>query len=163
MYSLLLVWFGNKLPRLKLCNKLRFVFYKLAGVKIEGRITCLGSMQFPTSSSVGNISIGQKSFINTDVRFAAPKATIKIGASCHIGPRVCFETVSHKINSDGVRETSHRPIEIGKNVWLGAGVIICSGVKIGDDSTIAAGAVVVKDVPKSAMYGGVPAKNLIKN
>jgi acetyltransferase-like isoleucine patch superfamily enzyme len=51
-----------------------------------------------------------------------------------------------------------KPIKIGNDVWTGANVIILGGLTIGDGAIIAAGAVVTKDVPPYAIYGGVPAK-----
>lgn len=55
----------------------------------------------------------------------------------------------------------YKTIVIGNDVWIGTRVTIIDGVSIGDGSIIAAGAVVVKDVPPMAIVGGVPAK-LIK-
>ena len=49
-------------------------------------------------------------------------------------------------------------IKIGKRVWIGAHATILSGVTVGDNSLIAAGAVVTKDVPANSVVGGVPAK-----
>ena len=49
-------------------------------------------------------------------------------------------------------------IEIGNDVWIGYGVILKSGIHIGDGAIIAAGAVVTKDVPPYSIVGGVPAK-----
>lgn len=51
-----------------------------------------------------------------------------------------------------------KPVKIGNDVWTGANVIILGGLTIGDGAIIAAGAVVTKDVPPYAIYGGVPAK-----
>jgi len=51
---------------------------------------------------------------------------------------------------------------IGNDVWLGANVVICRGVKIGDGAVVAAGAVVTKDVPPYSIVGGVPAKIIKK-
>lgn len=49
-------------------------------------------------------------------------------------------------------------VEIGNDVWIGYGALILSGVHIGDGSIVAAGAVVVNDVPPYSIVGGVPAK-----
>ena len=52
-------------------------------------------------------------------------------------------------------------INIGNNVWLGAGVKVLDGVTIGEGAIIAAGAVVTEDIPPFAIAGGIPA-NIIK-
>lgn len=49
------------------------------------------------------------------------------------------------------------PISIGDNVWLGAGVVVLPGVKIGNNSVIAANSVVLSDVPENVLYAGNPA------
>ncbi len=50
------------------------------------------------------------------------------------------------------------PIHIGNKVWIGADAVITKGVTIGENSVIAAGAVVTHDVPENDIAGGVPAK-----
>jgi acetyltransferase-like isoleucine patch superfamily enzyme len=55
-----------------------------------------------------------------------------------------------------------KSIHIGKNVWLGAGAIILPGVTVGENSIVAAGAVVTKDVPSNTIVGGVPARVIKK-
>ena len=52
----------------------------------------------------------------------------------------------------------HEAIWIGENVWVGAGAIILPGCRIGNNSVVAAGAVVCSDVPDNVMVAGVPAK-----
>lgn len=49
-------------------------------------------------------------------------------------------------------------VEIGNDVWIGARVMVLDGCKVGDGAVLAAGAVVVADVPPYAVVGGVPAK-----
>ena len=51
-----------------------------------------------------------------------------------------------------------RPVVLGSNVWLGGFVIVLPGVTIGDDSVVAAGSVVTRDVPPGVLVGGVPAR-----
>ncbi len=53
-----------------------------------------------------------------------------------------------------------KKVVIGRYVWIGANAMIMAGVNIGDGAVIAAGAVVVKDVPSCAVVGGNPAKVL---
>lgn len=52
----------------------------------------------------------------------------------------------------------HQEIRIGDNVWIGAGVIVLPGCRIGNNSVIAAGSVVCSDIPDNCMAAGVPAK-----
>lgn len=54
----------------------------------------------------------------------------------------------------------HAPVAIGDNAWIGTRAIIVKGVKIGKNSIISAGAVVVKDVPDNCIYGGNPAAKI---
>ena len=60
------------------------------------------------------------------------------------------------------REWSYGKVTIGNNVFLGANVIICQPVSVGDNSVVAAGAVVTKDIPAGEIWGGVPAKFIKK-
>ncbi|WP_343206255.1 DapH/DapD/GlmU-related protein [Arthrobacter yangruifuii] len=50
------------------------------------------------------------------------------------------------------------PITIGRNVWLGSNVTVLPGISIGDDSVVAAGAVVTRDIPPRSLAVGAPAK-----
>ena len=56
----------------------------------------------------------------------------------------------------------HGRIIIGKDVWVGANCVILPGVKIGEGAVIGAGAVVVKDIGKNIIAGGVPCKPIGK-
>ena len=55
-----------------------------------------------------------------------------------------------------------KAILIKKNAWIGAGAIILHGVTVGENSVVAAGSVVTKDVPDNTVVAGIPAK-IIKN
>ena len=52
------------------------------------------------------------------------------------------------------------PIVLGSNVWLGMRTIVLKGVTIGDNTIVAAGSVVTRDLPPNVIAGGVPAKPL---
>lgn len=113
----------------------------------------------------GSIRIGQNSYINHNSELAAKNADITIGKNVWIGMNTTILTSNHtseRFDSESEHAPEyHEDICVGDNVWIGAGVIVLCGITIGRGAIIAAGAVVVKDVPDFAVYGGVPAK-LIK-
>ena len=67
-------------------------------------------------------------------------------------------TLDHDIAPDKRHLLHPAPIRIGSRVWIGAGVVITKGVTIGDNSIVAAGAVVTRDIPANVIAAGVPAK-----
>ena len=78
-----------------------------------------------------------------------------------IATGVTILTTQHDSTAPIMRKTAiHKPVTIGKEVWVGAGAIILPGVSIGDNSIVAAGAVVTHDVEPYQIVGGVPAKVL---
>lgn len=104
-----------------------------------------------------NITIGRNVFINSGCRFQ-DQGGITLGNGTLVGHNVVLATLNHDF-SPKKRSTTHpAPIRIGKNVWIGANATVLSGVTIGDNAVIAAGAVVTKDVPENTVVGGVPAK-----
>ena len=87
---------------------------------------------------------------------------IYIGDYTMIGPNVVISTAGHPILPE-LREKSYQfniPVHIGKNCWLGAGVIVLPGVTIGDNSVIGAGSVVTKDIPANVVAVGNPCRVL---
>ncbi len=85
---------------------------------------------------------------------------VDIGEKVLCGPSVHIYTATHPIDPEirlsGLELTA--PVQIGNNVWIGGGVIICPGVTIGDDTTIGAGSVVVKDIPARVVAAGNPCR-----
>lgn len=106
-----------------------------------------------------NIVVGARTFINFNLT-ALDVAAISIGEDCQIGPNVQLLTPTHPIEPEPRRQKleAARPIAIGDNVWLGGGVIVCSGVTIGDNSVIGAGSVVIRDIPANVVAVGNPAR-----
>lgn len=101
------------------------------------------------------VRIGRKVFINENVQLIAGGG-IELRDGCLIAPRVCIATVNHDVNHRHRFFTYHRVI-IGRNAWLCTNATICPGVTVGENSVVAAGAVVTRDVPDNVVVGGNPA------
>lgn len=87
---------------------------------------------------------------------------IYIGDHTMMGPNVNLATANHPLLPE-LREKAYQynlPIHIGKNCWLGAGVIVVPGVTIGDNTVIGAGSVVTKDIPANSLAVGNPCRVL---
>ena len=87
---------------------------------------------------------------------------IYIGDYTMIGPNVTIATAGHPVLPE-LRQEAYQfniPVHIGKNVWIGAGVIILPGVTVGDNTVIGAGSVVTKDVPSDVVAVGNPCRVL---
>ena len=85
---------------------------------------------------------------------------IEIGDNTLIGPNTGIYTACHPIDYNQRLEGKEygKPINIGKNVWIGGSCIILPGVHIGDNSVIGAGSVVTKDIPSNVVAVGNPCK-----
>lgn len=87
---------------------------------------------------------------------------IYVGDNTMFGPNVVLATAGHPINAE-LRSKGlqyNMPIRIGRNCWLGAGVIVMPGVTIGDNVVIGAGSIVTKDIPSDVVAVGNPCKVL---
>ena len=104
-----------------------------------------------------NITVGRNVFINACCHFQ-DHGGVTIGDGCQIGHAVVFATLNHGIAPEERPFTYPAPITLGKNVWVGSNSTILQGVTIGDNSVIAAGAVVTRSIPANVVAGGVPAK-----
>ena len=90
-------------------------------------------------------------------------AEVKVGDNCMIGPNVGLYTAGHSIEPTDRNKSGYAiPITIGNDVWIGGSCVILPGVTIGDNSIVAAGSVVTKDVPSNVIVAGNPAK-ILKN
>ena len=104
-----------------------------------------------------NIHIGKGVFINSGCKFQ-DQGGIYIGDNSLIGHNTVIATLNHDLNPKFRGDTIPKTVRIGKNVWIGSGVIILPGINIGDNAVIGAGSIVTKDVPKDMIAVGNPAK-----
>lgn len=114
-----------------------------------------------------NIKFGENFYMNFDCQLL-DVAPITIGDNVMFGPRVVVATPVHPLVAserilqqypDGYHYLEYaKPVVIGNNVWIASSVTICGGVTIGDNTVIAAGSVVTKDIPANVLAGGVPCK-----
>ncbi len=87
---------------------------------------------------------------------------IYVGDYTMFGPNVTIATAGHPILPE-LREKGYQynfPVHIGKNCWLGAGVIVMPGINIGDNVVIGAGSIVTKDIPSNVIAVGNPCRVL---
>jgi acetyltransferase-like isoleucine patch superfamily enzyme len=105
-----------------------------------------------------NIAVGRNVFINQNCTIY-DLAPVTIGDDVLIGPNVSLITEGHPVApSQRTAYVTARPITIERGVWIATGVTVIGGVTIGENSVVAAGAVVTKDVPANVLVGGNPAR-----
>lgn len=97
---------------------------------------------------------------------ASPGAKIVIGDDCLVSYAVHLRTDMHR-HSDPDVPVNHQghdeaDIVLGDNVWVGYGAQVMSGVTVGSNSIVGAGAVITRDVPEGVVVAGVPAKVIKK-
>lgn len=118
--------------------------------------------------SYSTIEVGNDVFIGPGATFSASESFIKIGDKVMFGPNVTIMGGDHNTSVIGcymfdVHEKlpeNDIGVTINTDVWIGANSIILKGVNVGRGAIIAAGALVLKDVPPYAIVGGVPARVL---
>lgn len=103
------------------------------------------------------IKIGKNVFINFDCVFLG-LGGITIEDNVLIAPKVSLLSEGHPVSPEIRHSLVPGHIHIKKKSWIGAGAIILPGVTIGENSVVASGAVVSKDVPDNTVVAGVPAK-----
>lgn len=111
----------------------------------------------PFICDFGNrVTFGKNVFINHSAILSA-SGGIEFQDGVSVAPGVRIATINHDFNNRHTIYT-YGKVTIKKNAWLGMGCTICPGVTVGENSVVAAGAVVTKDVPDNLVVGGCPAK-----
>ena len=106
-----------------------------------------------------NVEIGENFYTNINLTLLDANK-IKFGNNVFIGPNCSFYTSGHPIDVKARNQGLEyaKQIEVGDNVWFGGNVVVLPGVKIGSNSVIGAGSVVVKDIPKNSVAVGNPCR-----
>jgi acetyltransferase-like isoleucine patch superfamily enzyme len=128
---------------------------------IDSQISKSTTVFVPFHTNFGkHIKLGKNVFINHACTFL-DLGGITIEDDVQIGPKVNLITENHPVDPTNRKHLDLKSILIKRNAWIGAAATILPGVTIGENSIVAAGAVVNKDVPDNSIVGGIPAK-LIK-
>src|SRR6202161_140151 len=136
-------------------DEIRALFSELIGKKIDESFLLIPP--FYTAGG-GEIRVGHHFFINQNCTFYDPGG-LDIGDDVMIGPTVSIITAGHPLEPSQRRAaTIRKPIVIEKSVWIAAAASLLGGVTVGENSVVAAGSVVTKDVPPNTLVGGNPAR-----
>jgi len=136
-------------------DEIRALFSELTGRKVDDGFRLIPP--FYTAYGLA-IRVGRRVFINQNCTLY-DFAEISIGDDVMIGPNVSIITEGHPLAPSQRRAyVVAQPIVVERNVWIAAGATIIGGVTVGENSVVAAGSVVTKNVPPNTLVGGNPAK-----
>lgn len=119
-----------------------------------------GAIMLQARGAEAAIVVGAGTVVSNNVSVVCTKG-VKIGANGRIGDQVIIYDCDFHEVTPGQRNVSSgksAAVIIRDNVWLGSRVIVLKGVDIGDNSVVAAGAVVTRSLPANVVAGGVPAR-----
>ena len=156
-----------------LCQEKLYDFNQTRPLELEKRMALLKEMfaeigegcyiEPPLHSNFGGHHVHFGNFIYANYNLTLVDDThIYVGDHTMFGPNVTIATAGHPICPE-LREKGlqfNMPVRIGRNCWLGAGVIVMPGVTIGDNVVIGAGSVVTKDIPSNVVAVGNPCRVL---
>jgi acetyltransferase-like isoleucine patch superfamily enzyme len=136
-------------------DEVRALFSDLIGKKVDDSFLLIPP--FFTTGGV-DISVGRNVFVNQNCTFY-DLGGLDIADDVLIGPNVSIITSGHPIEpSQRHASVVAKPIVIERNVWIAADVTIIGGVTVGENSVVAAGSVITKNVPPNTLVGGNPAR-----
>jgi acetyltransferase-like isoleucine patch superfamily enzyme len=136
-------------------DEIRTLFSQLIGKKVDESFLLIP----PFYTAGGDeIRVGRNVFVNQNCTFY-DLGGLDIADDVMVGPNVSIITAGHPLEPSQRRAaTIGKPIVIERNVWIAAGATIIGGVTVGENSVVAAGSVVTKNVPPNTLVGGNPAR-----
>lgn len=140
-------------------GRIRVRILRAFGVKVGQSTLCDVPTMYGSGKIRRRLTIGSGVFINVGCTFDLSDQII-IGDDVSLGHEVMILTSSHVVGQQGQRaaELFQAPVTIGRGAWIGSRVLILPGVTIGTGAVVAAGAVVLADLPPHSMSAGVPAQ-----
>lgn len=147
------LWFLNSFLCGTRLYKFKRLVLRMGGIKVAEGARVVGPLFCTTE-----LEIGRDSFVGAFFK-ATGNGHVFIGERCDIAPEVTMSTGSHQIGPEerraGVGITDD--VRVGDGSWIGQRALLLAGVSIPPSTVIAAGAVVLKPLPVSGLYAGVPA------
>ena len=136
-------------------DEIRALFSQPIGKKVDESFLLIP----PFYTAGGDeIRVGRQVFVNQNCTFY-DLGGLDISDDVMIGPNVSIITAGHPLEPSQRRAaTIGKPIVIEKKMWIAAGATIIGGVTVGENSVVAAGSVVTRDVPPNTLVGGNPAR-----
>ena len=120
-----------------------------------------------SSTIHGRLEVGDRVVIGKGANIRAAGGEIIIGEGALLAQNVSLVAANHSINPpafyrDEPWDSTRVGVTICRNVWIGAGATVLPGIVVGENSVIAAGSVVTKNIPSNQIWAGVPARCIKK-
>lgn len=157
-----------RFPQAKISMDVRLLAFEQSRIELgkgtslgEGTVLSCGDAE----NGFGEIEIGDGTWVGQYNNLRAGGGRIQIGRNCLVSQFCTLVASNHRIERSAPIQTQgaapdRRGVVLGDDVWLGAGVAVLPGVRIGDGAVIGANAVVTRDVPPYEIWGGVPAQRI---